>query len=98
MAVMGVVRTLAPAPWPPVAVVALVNVIVVLFAEVVATLMLSLKAPPLKSLAESEERNVDVLSTTATDVEPLAAYADSTADGEGREVVALADALSRVAA
>jgi len=98
MAVIGVKSTPAPAPWPPVATVAVEKVAVSLSAEVVAIFMLSLNAPLLKSFAASEARKVELLSKTVTEIDPAGAKAERGDEGDGRDVVALADALRSVAA
>ena len=71
-----------------------------LSAEVVAMVTFSEKLPALKNLAESEERNVDTLLKTVTADEPTinGSVDESGEDGDGREVVALAEALVRVSA
>lgn len=69
-------------------------------AEVVAMVTFSEKLPALKNLAESEERNVDTLLKTVTVDDPAmsGSVEESGEDGDGREVVALAEAFVRVRA
>jgi len=78
----------------------LVKATVSLLAEVVATFTFSEKFPFLKNFAESEERNVDILLKTVTPLEPTISGSteDNGDDGDGREVVALAEAFCRPSA
>jgi hypothetical protein len=94
MAVIGTAKTLA---LSCLTVVELVKLTVSLSAEVVATVRFSENAPLLKNLAESDDRNVEVLSKTVTLVEPVLRGSGELSgdEAEGREVVALAEALER---
>jgi hypothetical protein len=65
-----------------------------LSAEVVAIFITS-AVPFVKKVAESDARNVDTLLITVTPDTPEEYAVDKGDDGDGREVLALADAFCR---